>query len=153
MDIPDHLRDDPVFARRGGVEVGRDGCRVPLPWEPAGTSLGFGSNGAWLPQPAHWADLAAAVQQDDPASMLTLYRRALATRRTSPALRTSDMAWVQSAADVLHLRRPHGSGDVDVVVNLSGRPYGLPDGDVLASSHPVSDGLLPDDAAAWVRLS
>jgi alpha-glucosidase len=153
MDIPDELRDDPVFLRSQGVEVGRDGCRVPLPWEATGASLGFGSNGAWLPQPAHWAALAAAGQQDDPTSMLTLYRRALATRRSSPALRTTDMTWVDSPPAVLHLRRPHSRGDVHVVVNMAQERYALPDGEVLASSHPVVDGLLAGDAAAWVQLS
>ena len=39
LGLPDHtrlpaeLRQDPAFARTGGEEIGRDGCRVPLPWE------------------------------------------------------------------------------------------------------------------------
>ena len=31
-DIPDELREDPVFRRTKGADIGRDGCRVPLPW-------------------------------------------------------------------------------------------------------------------------
>ncbi len=79
--IPDSLRDDPVFFRSEHGEVGRDGCRVPLPWEPTGDSLGFGDNGAWLPQPPEWSERAASVQRDEPDSMLSLYRTALAARR------------------------------------------------------------------------
>ncbi|MET3176858.1 UNVERIFIED_ORG: glycosidase, partial [Arthrobacter sp. UYCu721] len=30
IDIPEHLRQDPTFARTGGARLGRDGCRVPL---------------------------------------------------------------------------------------------------------------------------
>ena len=40
----------------------------------------------WLPQPAHWADLTVAAQDAHPASMLNLYRAALAERRRNPAL-------------------------------------------------------------------
>ena len=31
-DLPDAARQDPTFFRSPGVDVGRDGCRVPLPW-------------------------------------------------------------------------------------------------------------------------
>ena len=31
-DIPAELRQDPMWLRSGGVDPGRDGCRVPLPW-------------------------------------------------------------------------------------------------------------------------
>jgi alpha-glucosidase len=30
-DLPDHLLQDPIFARSGGTDRGRDGCRFPLP--------------------------------------------------------------------------------------------------------------------------
>ena len=153
MDIPDDLRDDPVFFRRRGVEVGRDGCRVPVPWEPDGPSLGFGSNGAWLPQPADWAELAASVQAHDEASMLNLYRHALAVRRQQPALRTTRLEWVDGPADVLHWRRPHPDGDIEVVVSVASDPHPLPDGEVLASTGPVDGGTLPTDGAAWVLVS
>jgi alpha-glucosidase len=153
MDIPEHLRDDPVFFRRSGIEVGRDGCRVPLPWTPDGDSLGFGTNEAWLPQPEHWADLAVSVQQSDEESMLSLYRRALAARRAQPALHTVDMQWVDSPSGVLHWRRPHADGPLDVVVNVGGPAYRLPPGDLVLASHPLEQGLLPQDAAAWVRVS
>ncbi len=153
MAIPDELRDDPVFVRRAGVEVGRDGCRVPLPWRPDGESFGFGANGAWLPQPAHWAELAVSVQQGDDASMLELYRRTLAVRRALPALHTMDMRWVDSPQEVLHWRRPHPDGPVDVVVTMGEQPHRLPDGEVVVASHPPDGGLLPAGAAAWVRVS
>ena len=28
--LPDEVRQDPTYARTGGVELGRDGCRVPM---------------------------------------------------------------------------------------------------------------------------
>jgi alpha-glucosidase len=76
-DLPDEIRDDPLYVRSGGADPGRDGCRVPLPWSSSGSSLGFSPPGAaapWLPQPADWVDLTVAAQADDRGSMLTLYR-------------------------------------------------------------------------------
>src|SRR5690606_5628670 len=46
-EIADHERQDPAFFRGGeGDGLGRDGCRVPLPWAATGTSFGFGSGGS-----------------------------------------------------------------------------------------------------------
>ena len=38
-DIPDAARQDPTFHRTQGKVKGRDGCRVPLPWEEGGSRL------------------------------------------------------------------------------------------------------------------
>ena len=56
-DIPDAERQDPTFFRSPGVDVGRDGCRVPLPWTSTGDSFGFGADGAHLPQPSWFGEL------------------------------------------------------------------------------------------------
>ena len=32
VDLPDEVRQDPVFLRTNGARKGRDGCRVPIPW-------------------------------------------------------------------------------------------------------------------------
>ena len=52
-DIPAHLRRDPMHARSGGVDPGRDGCRVPVPWSGSAAPYGFSPDGAssWLAQP------------------------------------------------------------------------------------------------------
>ena len=157
-DIPDEMRDDPVFYRSAD-EVGRDGCRVPLPWEPRGDSLGFGSNGSWLPQPAHWADLCVSVQRADEESMLGLYRRAIALRRGSAALHSPGLTWVDSPSGVLHWRRGIAATDrpgtarrdvVDVVVNMSTAPYALPPGEVLLASGQLTGPAVPPDCAVWL---
>ncbi len=80
LDLPDEAREDPLFARTGGRQLGRDGCRIPMPWtaDPAGAH-GFSSLPAhrepWLPLPADWGEHAADLQDGEPASMLTLYRQ------------------------------------------------------------------------------
>lgn len=153
-DVPRELIQDPMHFRSEGVDPGRDGCRVPLPWTRTGSSLGFGPDGAaapWLPQPASWADRSVEAQDGDPGSMLTLYRRALHLRRDLTALHTEPLAWLDLGDDdVLAFTR--GAG-LACVVNLGAAPVPLPDGaTVLLASGPV-DGAVGPDVAAWLDLS
>ena len=136
--------------RSEGVDPGRDGCRVPLPWTGSAAPYGFGSGGSWLPQPAAWAELTVAAQEADPASTLHLYRDLLAIRRAEPALGDGPMTWIDSSDDVLAFAR----GDLVCVVNLGDEPAALPaHTDVLLSSAPLEAGLLPRDTAAWLRTA
>lgn len=82
MALPDELREDPAFFRTNGEETGRDGCRVPIPWEADAPAFGFSPDGqSWLPQPAEWADYAVDRQRNDPGSPLNLFTRMYALRR------------------------------------------------------------------------
>jgi alpha-glucosidase len=146
-EIPDAERQDPTFFRNKGVEIGRDGCRVPLPWAPEGSSFGFGEGGAHLPQPAWFERYAVAAQDGVEGSTLELYRKALKLRRE---LQTSEeLEWVDSGSDeVLHFRRP---GNWQTVTNFGDVPVELPAGEVLVSSGPLDGGLLPANTTAWLR--
>ncbi|MFI0787241.1 glycoside hydrolase family 13 protein [Streptomyces lydicus] len=141
---------DPVWTRSGGRLKGRDGCRVPLPWQRGGSSYGFGSGGSWLPQPPGWGELSVAAQQGVPGTPLELYRTALRLRRRLVA--DEALEWVgdsRTAADgVLHFRR---TGGWSCVTNLSGEPRPLPPGELLVSSAPVSGAQLPPWTTAWLR--
>ncbi|PPG62229.1 alpha-amylase [Rathayibacter sp. AY2B7] len=144
--IPDADRQDPTFFRSGGVDVGRDGCRVPLPWESTGPSLGFGPGGAHLPQPAWFADSSVEAEELSECSTLALYRRALALRH---GLQTEEhLEWRGDAADVVDFSRPNGWRSV---TNLGAEPVELPEGELLLASVPVTGRLLPPDATAWLR--
>ncbi|WP_223695380.1 glycoside hydrolase family 13 protein [Leifsonia poae] len=105
-DIPGDDRQDPTFFRTGGQEIGRDGCRVPLPWTADGPSFGFGAGGAHLPQPAWFAEFAVDTQSGRSGSVLSLYQDALAGRRM---LQTDErLEWLDIAPDVVAFRRPNG---------------------------------------------
>ena len=140
-DLPEELLQDPTWERSGHAERGRDGCRVPIPWSGCEPPFGFGSaeQPPWLPQPAHWAGLTAAAQDGDPASMLTLYRTALAERRRNPALGDGTLSWDEDVpADVLSFVREPG---FRCVVNFGPEPYALPPGhEVLVASAELDDG-------------
>ncbi|WP_020123611.1 glycoside hydrolase family 13 protein [Streptomyces canus] len=145
--IPSEQRQDPTFFRTQGEQIGRDGCRVPLPWEPDGTSFGFGPAGAHLPQPEWFAHYAASVEEKDPASTLAFYRRALALRHELQGAET--LVWEQASDDsVLHFVRP---GGWHVVANFGSAPVALPAGEVLLVSADVEDGKLLGEATAWIR--
>jgi alpha-glucosidase len=153
-DIPDELRQDPTWLRSGGADRGRDGCRVPLPWEgdepPFGFSPGGASAAPWLDvQPDTWRELTVAAQTGDPASHLELYRAALRLRRALPGLGDGPMRWRENAPEVLDFARP---GGFRCVVNLGPEPVLLPAApEVLLASGPLPAGELPSDTAVWLR--
>ncbi len=93
-----------------GVDPGRDGCRVPIPWSGAQAPYGFSPNAEaplWLDQPDDWASLSVAAQTDDPESMLSLYRAGLSIRRQAPWGDGSELALarLRRRRDRVHARR------------------------------------------------
>ncbi|WP_324012955.1 glycoside hydrolase family 13 protein [Microbacterium sp. JZ37] len=147
-DIPDEARQDPSFFRNKGVEVGRDGCRVPLPWTTSGSSFGFGPNGAHLPQPAWFAEVSVEAQDDDPASTLNLYREALRLRHELQAAEALTWDEKLTTGDVLAFSRPGGWTSV---TNFGDTPVPLPEGEVLLSSGPLEGDELPGATTVWLQ--
>lgn len=146
--LPDDARQDPTWFRTGGERYGRDGCRVPIPWEGTEPSYGFGpTDASWLPQPAQWASLARDAQRGVPDSTLSLYRDALRLRREH-ALGAGTLEWLPGLPEsVVALR----NGDVVVVANTGAEPVELPEGEVLLASGPLDGRRLPNDTTAWLR--
>ncbi|MFT4213730.1 MAG: glycoside hydrolase family 13 protein [Microbacterium sp.] len=145
-DIPAEHRQDPTFFRTHGFVVGRDGCRVPLPWTASGPSFGFGAAGAHLPQPEWFAGHAVEVEEADAASTLHLYRRALGLRRRLQA--DESLEWVETGRDdVLRFRRPNGW---EVVTNFGSEPYDLGDARVVLASTPATAGSVPAETTVWI---
>jgi len=151
-DLPEEVLTDPEWEQSGHTRRGRDGCRVPIPWKAGGPPYGFSPAGAvappWLPQPATWDRLAVAVQSNDPASMLELYRAALRLRRSHPALGDGTLHWLGAPEGILAFARKPGFG---CVVNVSGPPMALPAGakPLFASGPLTADGGVPLDTAVW----
>jgi alpha-glucosidase len=148
IDLPDEARQDPTWFRTNGERYGRDGCRVPLPWEADAPSYGFGpSTASWLPQPKEWALLARDVQTDAPGSTLELYKLALRVRRAS-ALGTGAVEWLAGFADEVVAFR---NGDVIVVANTGTTTVELPAGELVLASETLTDRTLPGDTTVWLR--
>jgi alpha-glucosidase len=151
--VPEARRVDPGL---------RDGCRAPIPWD-ATPSRGWIREDNWLPWPPHAADRSVESLAADPGSILHLYRRLLAARRASPALRGGEQDVLSFGAaidaDVLALRRfDRGSNDERIVlVNFGGDEVEVPvEGIVDVSSDGRNegdrfDGRLEAESAAIVR--
>ncbi|HET8594310.1 MAG TPA: glycoside hydrolase family 13 protein [Intrasporangium sp.] len=154
--MPDEFRQDPTFVRTGGEELGRDGCRVPMPWVKDAPGYGFGPSAlTWLPQPAGYGEYAVDQQRGVAGSTLEFYRTLLATRARL-GLGRGSLALVEGyAADVVALEAvgPEGAR-VLVVANLGEEPVELPeDADVIVTSAPLEDGRVPTDTTVWARLA
>jgi alpha-glucosidase len=163
FDIPSAARQDPGFKNTGGKVIGRDGCRVPLPWNDSSASFGFGSNdNAWLPQPARWADKTVDKQGQDAHSMLTLTRTALKLRRELPALGgisqdIEPLIWHDEEPEMICFSRPArlGGAEVWVAVNMGSRAIRVSGikNIVLASSPDAfqTDELLPNSCIWFTK--
>lgn len=145
VDVAPEHRQDPSWFRTG--EVGRDGCRVPMPWSGGLPPYGFGpgADQPWIPQPDDWAGLTVEAQTGVGGSTLEFYRAALAARRALPHAETVE---VEVRGDLLLLRRE----GLTVALNCGELAAELPDGgSVVLASGPVPAGTLPPDTAAWLR--
>ena len=153
-DMPDDARQDPTWPRSGHAERGRDGCRVPMPWEGDRPSYGFGPSGqTWLPQPTSYRTLAVDRQVGVEGSTLELYRALLATRRAR-GLGAGSMSWLEGyPADVVALvNAPATGARVLVITNFGPSPVTVPPGTtLLLSSGPLTPlGMVPTDTTVWL---
>ena len=139
VDLPDSLRQDPIFFRTSGERPGRDGCRVPMPWTSDAPGFGFTEGAPWLPMPESFGTRSVASQEQRRESTLELTRAALAGRPSG------GFEWVESPPGVLCFAR----GGTVCAVNVDGDPFDLPAGEVVLASEPVSSSL-PAGAAAWI---
>ena len=145
-EIAPEERQDPHFLRTKGADIGRDGCRVPLPWDSRAVGNGFGGT-PHLPQPAWFREFAADVEEADPASTLSFYRRALALR--SELQSGEELEWIETGReDVLHFRRPNGW---QIVTNFGTEPYPLPRGEVLLSSGSLPTEAVEAETTLWLH--
>lgn len=148
-DLPDEALQDPVWERSGHTERGRDGCRVPLPWEGTEPPFGFSTNpDTWLPIPPSWDRFTVEAQLEDIDSTLSLYRQAIELRYTRTEFAGDTVEWYGAPEGCLAFRR--SDGHVVCALNTSDVAVPLPPGEILLTSYPLIDGLLAPNSAAWL---
>ncbi len=148
MELPDSARQDPTWFRTNGEKYGRDGCRVPIPWEAASPAYGFNTSGkSWLPQPEDWAPYARDAQEGVAGSTLELYKTALKLRSTE-GLGTGTLEWVKDYGKKVVAFR---NGDITVITNLGKIAVELPVGEIVLASEEIVGGALPTDTTVWIR--
>ncbi|WP_332642986.1 glycoside hydrolase family 13 protein [Aeromicrobium sp.] len=149
--VPDEAIRDPTWERSGRSVRGRDGCRVPIPWERGAPSYGFGpGSSAWLPQPPSYSALAVDQQRTVTGSTLDFYKTLLSLRREL-RLGVSTLAWTDGYPDDVIA---FTVGPVAVLANLGAVPLPLADGStVLASSQPRAVGApIASDETVWLKV-
>ncbi len=148
MELPDSARQDPTWFRTKGEKYGRDGCRVPIPWEADKPAYGFSTTGkSWLPQPVNWAPYARDSQDGVPGSTLELYKGALKLR-SAHGLGTGSLEWVGDYGNKVVAFR---NGDITVITNLGKVAVELPVGEIVLASEEIVGGALPADTTVWLR--
>jgi alpha-glucosidase len=101
---------------------GRDPERTPMQWDGS-PGAGFSTGDPWLPVGAGAAQVNVAAQRDDPASMLSLYRRLIWYRKGSPALHGGDYRSLLDVPDGCYAYlRSAGDERLLVALNFSGQP-------------------------------
>jgi len=156
LGLPEHTtleskyRQDPTFFRTKGGRVGRDGCRVPVPWLKNQPAFGFSSSGkSWLPQPESFAGHSRDVQEKDDDSTLNLYKAALRIR-SSMDLGSGEFAWfddLENWNEVLAYR----NGELLVVHNFGMTDLPIPDGyEVLLASEGKNKKCLGANQTLWL---
>ena len=157
LGLPEHttldasFREDPTFFRTKGERVGRDGCRVPIPWESDKPAYGFNNTGkSWLPQPENYRRYARSEQRGVAGSTLELYRQLLKVRKEFN-MGLGNLKWVEELCDETTLA--FDNSGVRVIANFGGT-VNLPSGELLATTqHDLTvEGVLEHDQVAWIRL-
>ena len=159
LGLPEHTtlegkyRQDPTFSRTNGERVGRDGCRVPLPWEAdGGLSFGFNSTGeSWLPAPATYKKYARDVQEGVAGSTLELYKKLIAERKKL-ALGSGEFRWAPEYSSANSLA--YVNNGVVVLSNFGPDLITIPAGEVIVSTQSSlhAGGQLEANQSAWIKL-
>ncbi len=114
--IPEHLTQDPQGLRSPGYS--RDPIRTPMQWD-ASTYANFSSATPWLPLADDYAVTNVAIEENDPTSMLTLFRRLIALRHELPVLKTGSYRSLEAgSATVFAYLRENQEQRVLIVLNF-----------------------------------
>jgi alpha-glucosidase len=120
------MRDGEVPPDRVVDVDGRDPQRTPMQWDDS-PGAGFTTGDPWLPVGQDAATVNVAAQRDDPASMLSLYRRLIWYRKGSAALRHGDYASLPDAPGGCYAYlRIAGDERLLVALNFTGQQLRYP---------------------------
>jgi alpha-glucosidase len=128
--IPPEFVQDPPAVNMPEIAdiVGRDPERTPMQWDDS-PNAGFApaSVTPWLPVADDYAERNVTQQENDPTSILTLYRVLTDLRRSEPALSVGDYASVDTGNnDVFAYRRmAEGTDHFLVVLNFGNDSHTL----------------------------
>jgi alpha-glucosidase len=130
--IPRRSMRDPVGLKYWPFHPGRDRARTPMQWSGEGNNAGFSTArgetacASWLPVNPDHPRRNAALQQEDPQSLLSWYSALIALRKSSPALHRGEIEFLPSPKHLLLYRRRYGDESLIVALNFSARQVRMP---------------------------
>ena len=155
-DVPDEYRRDPAFFRQPSESEykGRDGCRVPIPWDADLPNAGFTNSEPWLPMPEGWANYSASIQNDDPNSMLNYYRNMIQRRREENWMKSDVIGDVETSSGILSFDKTSGNKRVRVLINFSDSDFRFDsDNTILRTSNSdIANPILTPGELAYVEI-
>jgi len=117
----DKIQDPPaVNEPEHADEIGRDPERTPMQWDNT-SSAGFTDSEVepWLPVGSNLDEISVQRQEDDPTSMLNLYRQLVELRSNNPALSVGDYSEVDlGVEDIFAYLRYDESTTFLIILNL-----------------------------------
>ncbi len=125
--VPYEKMQDPFGKFAWPEDVGRDGCRTPIPWKHTMANAGFSDTNVepWLPVPRNYQDSAVDVQDKDADSPLNFFRNFIKWRAKQPSFVTGDISFFETREPVLSFTRNRiiavfNMGDKEEVYTLPG---------------------------------
>lgn len=116
--VPFEKLKDPYGIRFWPEFKGRDGCRTPMPWNPAASNGGFSEGTPWLPVPAEHVARAVSVQEGSDTMPLRHVRRFLGWRQEHLVMKRGKIEFHDTQGDVLAFSRSFEGERVLAVFNL-----------------------------------
>lgn len=147
--VPYEKMQDPVGLRLYPADHGRDGCRVPIPWEADAPAYGFSEAEPWLPTADDYADLSIDRQTDNPASLMRRLAAFMAWKRERPVLRQGSAALLELPAPLYGLVRELNGARMVGLFNTGAEavPVELPEGNWRRVKTPFDLGGEMDESS------
>ncbi len=145
--IPPDLIQDPQGLNMPGLNLSRDPERTPMQWN-ADQYAGFSTVAPWLPLAENYRVVNVQSQQEDPGSMLSLYRDLLQLRQAEPALKTGRYEPVLTEDTLLVYQRVAGDQRFLIALNFGEAPLtfdyplGNFNGEVVVGTHPEREATV-----------
>jgi alpha-glucosidase len=118
--IPPEEVQDPQGLNMPGLNLSRDPARTPMQWDSS-PHAGFTQHQPWLRLADDFRWVNVKAQEQDPGSILALYKRLISFRQAEPALKTGSYKTIFVDRRLLAYLREGAGHRFLIVLNLSRR--------------------------------
>jgi oligo-1,6-glucosidase len=135
----------------------RDNARTPMQWSE-GSFAGFSKSQPWIKLNDNFKTINVKKEEDDPTSILSFYKQAIAVRKREVALNFGSLEEIKTPSSIMAYMRSYEGQMILVVANLTGHKHKIPkklqssQGKViLANYDPVNNGTQEGTAYAYKK--